>query len=104
MIRGMRGHSSGLHLHLRRITTSRRFLSLRADDRSGTSSIRKIQIGNTNKENSMSEAASVQPFSESEWILPSRARVGVISLIVAECAVFTIFVLAYLFYIGKSLS
>jgi cytochrome c oxidase subunit 3 len=52
----------------------------------------------------MSEAAFVQPFSESEWILPSRARVGVISLIVAECAVFTIFVLAYLFYIGKSLS
>src|SRR6185436_19290451 len=63
------------------------------------------RIGNTNdQENSMSEAAMVQPFSEKEWILPSRARVGVITLIVAECAVFTIFVLAYLFYIGKSLS
>ncbi len=27
-----------------------------------------------------------------------------ISLIVAECAIFTIFVVAYIFYIGKSLS
>jgi cytochrome c oxidase subunit 3 len=52
----------------------------------------------------MSEAAIVQPFSEPVWILPSRARVGVISLIFAECAVFTIFLVAYLFYIGKSLS
>ena len=52
----------------------------------------------------MSEAAVVQPSNEPVWILPARARVGVISLIVAECAIFTIFVVAYLFYIGKSLS
>src|SRR5262245_41206257 len=52
----------------------------------------------------MSEAAVVQPSNEPVWILPSRARVGVISLIVAECAIFTIFVVAYLFYIVKSLS
>ena len=42
--------------------------------------------------------------TEPEWILPSRGRVGMISLIVAECAIFTIFVVAYIFYIGKSLS
>lgn len=32
----------------------------------------------------------------------SRGRVGMLSLIAAECGVFTIFVVAYIFYIGKS--
>ena len=36
------------------------------------------------------------------WELPSRGRVGMLSLIAAESAIFTIFVVAYLFYIGKS--
>jgi cytochrome c oxidase subunit 3/cytochrome o ubiquinol oxidase subunit 3 len=50
-------------------------------------------------------AAVVAPTrTEPEWIFPSRGRVGMISLIVAECAIFTIFVVAYIFYIGKSLS
>jgi cytochrome c oxidase subunit III len=40
----------------------------------------------------------------SQWALPSRGRVGMASLIVAEAAIFTIFVVAYIFYIGKSLS
>jgi cytochrome c oxidase subunit 3 len=35
---------------------------------------------------------------------PSRGRVGMICFIAAEAAVFTIFVVAYLFYAGKSLS
>src|SRR5712664_4858537 len=38
------------------------------------------------------------------WRLPSRGKVGMYSLIAAESAVFTIFVVAYLFYLGKSLS
>lgn len=38
------------------------------------------------------------------WTLPNRGRVGIASVIVAETAVFLIFVVAYLFYIGKSLS
>ena len=42
--------------------------------------------------------------SEPEWILPSRGRVGMFSLIAAESAIFTIFVVAYIFYIGKSVS
>ena len=38
------------------------------------------------------------------WNLPSGARrVALIWLIVTECAMFTIFVVAYLFYLGKSL-
>jgi cytochrome c oxidase subunit III len=44
------------------------------------------------------------PSAEARWILPSRGRVGMISLIAAESAIFTIFVVAYIFYIGKSLS
>src|ERR1700693_2103742 len=39
-----------------------------------------------------------------EWDRPDRGRVGMFSLIAAEAAIFTIFVVAYLFYIGKSLT
>jgi cytochrome c oxidase subunit III len=38
------------------------------------------------------------------WDLPSRGRVGMFCLISAESAIFAIFVVAYLFYIGKSLT
>jgi cytochrome c oxidase subunit III len=40
---------------------------------------------------------------EQEWHLPSRGRVGMYCLIIAESAIFTIFVVAYVYYIGKSL-
>ena len=39
-----------------------------------------------------------------DWHLPSKGRVGMYCLIAAEASIFTIFVVAYLFYIGKSLS
>jgi cytochrome c oxidase subunit III len=42
------------------------------------------------------------PAEYGEWSLPSRRKVGVIGLILTESALFTIFVTAYLFYIGKS--
>jgi cytochrome c oxidase subunit 3/cytochrome o ubiquinol oxidase subunit 3 len=38
-----------------------------------------------------------------EWHLPSRGRVAMYCLIIGESAIFTIFVVAYIFYIGKSL-
>lgn len=38
------------------------------------------------------------------WSLPYRGTVGMASLIFAESAIFTIFVVAYLFYAGKSLT
>jgi len=41
------------------------------------------------------EAAAAPP--------PSRGRVGMICLIIAETAIFTIFVAAYIYYLGKSL-
>ena len=39
-----------------------------------------------------------------EWPLPSRRKIAVISVIVTEGALFTIFAVAYLYYIGKSLT
>ena len=38
------------------------------------------------------------------WELPSRGMVAMACLIVAEAAIFIIFVVAYIYYIGKSLS
>jgi cytochrome c oxidase subunit III len=38
------------------------------------------------------------------WVLPDRGKVAMASLIIAESAIFTIFVVAYLFYVGKSLT
>ena len=52
----------------------------------------------------MSSAALTRSSIESEWVLPSGGRVGMFSLIGAESAIFTIFVVAYIFYIGKSVS
>jgi cytochrome c oxidase subunit 3 len=41
---------------------------------------------------------------ESAWALPDRGKVGMAFLIIAESAIFTIFVVAYLFYAGRSLT
>lgn len=51
----------------------------------------------------MSATSTILP-PQLEWKLPARGQVGMLSLIAAESAIFTIFVVAYLFYIGKSLS
>lgn len=42
--------------------------------------------------------------TDAPWRLPSHRRVGMVSLILTESALFTIFVVAYVFYIGKSLN
>jgi cytochrome c oxidase subunit 3 len=42
------------------------------------------------------------PVAIEVWRLPSRGRVGMWCLIAAESAIFTIFLVAYIFYIGKS--
>jgi cytochrome c oxidase subunit 3/cytochrome o ubiquinol oxidase subunit 3 len=52
----------------------------------------------------MSSTVLTPPQIEYPWTLPSRGRVGMFSLIAAESAIFTIFVVAYVFYIGKSIS
>jgi cytochrome c oxidase subunit 3 len=52
----------------------------------------------------MSSVAINQPKSAIEWHLPSKRRVGMSALIAGESAIFTIFVVAYVFYMGKSLT
>ncbi len=42
--------------------------------------------------------------TQSAWALPDRGKVGMAFLIIAESAIFIIFVVAYLFYAGKSLT
>src|SRR5215469_16157673 len=51
-------------------------------------------------------SAAATSFSEIQrpLNLPYRGKVAMASLIIAEAAIFTIFVVAYLFYIGKSLT
>jgi cytochrome c oxidase subunit 3/cytochrome o ubiquinol oxidase subunit 3 len=49
-------------------------------------------------------SAITRPLAETSWKLPYRGTVGMACLIIAESAIFTIFVVAYLFYMGKSLS
>jgi cytochrome c oxidase subunit 3 len=41
---------------------------------------------------------------QAAWTLPYRGTVGMACLIAAESAIFLIFIVAYIFYIGKSLS
>jgi cytochrome c oxidase subunit 3 len=41
-------------------------------------------------------------FADENWRLPSRGRVAMFSLIIGESAIFTIFVVAYVYYIGRS--
>jgi cytochrome c oxidase subunit 3 len=54
----------------------------------------------------MRDAAAIPIESplETPWTLPYRGTVGMACLIVAESAIFIIFVVAYIFYLGKSLS
>ena len=52
----------------------------------------------------MSQAAVIPHQTDEEWKLPSRGIVGMACLILAEAAIFLIFVVAYVYYLGKSLS
>jgi cytochrome c oxidase subunit III len=54
----------------------------------------------------MQMSATITPFPNAteNWDLPSRGKVAMAGLIIAESAIFTIFVVAYLFYLGKSVT
>ncbi len=47
---------------------------------------------------------STPPAIPSPWVLPDKGKVGMACLILTESSFFAIFVVAYLFYIGKSLN
>jgi len=49
-------------------------------------------------------STSVPIFADESWRLPSRGTVAMLSLIIGESAIFTIFVVAYIYYIGRSVS
>jgi cytochrome c oxidase subunit III len=46
--------------------------------------------------------SSIPIFADQTWRLPSRGVVAMFALIIAESAIFTIFVVAYIYYIGRS--
>jgi cytochrome c oxidase subunit 3 len=50
----------------------------------------------------MSATTAPFPNAAETWDLPSRGKVAMAGLIIAESAIFTIFVVAYVFYLGKS--
>ena len=52
----------------------------------------------------MSTISTPFPETPAAWKLPYRGKVAMACLIIAESAIFTIFVVAYLFYLGKSLT
>jgi cytochrome c oxidase subunit 3 len=52
----------------------------------------------------LSEAAVIPHNTTPPWVLPDRGIVGMACLILAESAIFIIFVVAYIYYIGKSIS
>ena len=46
--------------------------------------------------------STIPIFADEDWQLPSRGRVAMFALIIGESAIFTIFVVAYVYYIGRS--
>ena len=52
----------------------------------------------------MSQAATIPNTATEPWVMPDRGIVGMACLIVAESAIFLIFVVAYIYNIGKSLA
>src|SRR4029077_1348671 len=52
----------------------------------------------------MSAVTTPLPETPLAWKLPYRGKVGMTCLIFAESAIFTIFVVGYLYYVGKSLT
>src|ERR1700741_4433632 len=52
----------------------------------------------------MSAVTTSFPNTGAAWQLPYRGKVAMAGLIIAESSIFTIFVVAYLFYLGKGLT
>ena len=52
----------------------------------------------------MSATATMRIEAPESWSLPYKGSVAMAALIIGESAIFTIFVVAYLFYLGKSLT
>src|SRR5262249_29443015 len=109
----MPGPSSGPPAPRRPSTTLPSYRWSVAGGRSGTSSILRTPTGSTSKTGATPMSAIpltrgeqsltlVQP--EVSWTLPRRGPVGILFFILAESSLFAIFVAAYLYYLGRSLT
>jgi len=52
----------------------------------------------------MNASPTTMTAGELKWELPTRGHVGMFALIAGEASIFVIFVVAYIYYIGKSLT
>src|SRR5262245_4397211 len=88
-----------------RHTTLLSFRQSRAAGRCGIESTRKTRTAATSEREHVMDAVTM-PLIEppSTWSRPYKGTVAMACLIVAESAIFTIFVVAYLYYLGKSLT
>src|SRR6185295_16339436 len=100
----MPGPSSGPPARPRPPTTSPSCRWSAAGGRSGTSSILRTPTGTTSDPGNRLMTAIPVPQSTPSWTLPRRGPVGILLFILAESALFSVFVAAYLYYIGHSLS
>ena len=48
--------------------------------------------------------STVPLFTDESWQLPTKGKTAMLSLIVGECGIFSIFLAAYIYYIGRSIS
>src|SRR5277367_6569432 len=69
----------------------------------GPQASRRSRLAVRVTENLMSASSAILPENDIQWN-PPRGPVGMYCLIAAETAIFVIFVVAYVFYIGKSLT
>src|ERR1039458_4412385 len=102
----MRGRWSGPPPRLLLNTTLPKPQPSRAVARSGTSSIPSTPTAITNNwsRTALSTAAVIPHTTTEPWVLPARGIVGMACLIAAESAIFIIFIVAYLYYLGKSIT
>jgi cytochrome c oxidase subunit 3/cytochrome o ubiquinol oxidase subunit 3 len=102
----MPGRWNGPQVRRHPTSISLKFQRSKVAGLSGTSSTRLILIGNTNdkSEQTMNAATATTSFEPDSGWMPSKGVVGMSCLIIAESAIFTIFVVAYLYYLGKDLS
>src|SRR5262249_43100138 len=98
----MRGHSNGARRHRPLNTTLRSCPKCVAAGLVGSEA-----SGRSGLEVRMTPAIAFEQtraIEQSGWTLPDRGRAGVLCLIVTEFTLFSIFVVAYVFYIGRSLT
>src|SRR5437868_6710827 len=63
-----------------------------------------LEVRMTSASATLGAHGTTSPAPPADWTLPEKGRIGMACLILTESSFFAIFVVAYLFYIGKSLN